>query len=84
MHQGGLNAPKLAQKMRALLKPSKGNRLKVDRTTVYRIIHGETKKPQPEIREALITVLGLKAEKASIVRQGLGGTGPHQNFSKKL
>jgi hypothetical protein len=82
IHHGGLNAPKLAEKIRALLKPRKGSRLKVDRTTVYRILQGHTKKPQPEVREALIKVLGLTGEGASIVRRGLGGAGAGQDFSE--
>jgi hypothetical protein len=68
----GLNPPKLAEKMQAILKRDKKDRDKADRTTVYRIVQGETKKPQPAIREALIEALELNKEQAAIVRRGLG------------
>jgi hypothetical protein len=84
MDQQGLNSPGIARKIQAILKPEKGNRLKVDRTTVYRIVQGRTTRPQPEVREALIKVLGLTGEKASIVRRGLGGTGAAQDFPEQI
>lgn len=84
MDQQGLNSPGIARKIQAILKPKKGNRLKVDRTTVYRIVQGRTTRPQPEVREALIEVLGLTREKASIVRRGLGGTGAAQDFPEQI
>lgn len=84
MDHKGLNPPKLAKKMRVILRRKKGNRTKVDRTTVYRIMQGDTKKPQPEVREALVEVLGLQGEKASQVRRGLGAAGAAQDFSKQM
>ena len=84
MDQQGLNPPKLAGKIQAILKRKKGKQPKADRSTVYRIMKGITKKPQPKVREALIEALGLKGENASIVRRGLGGTGVAQNFSEQV
>jgi hypothetical protein len=82
MDREGLNPPKLALKMQGILKRDNRKRPKVDRATIYRIMHGHTKKPQPEIREAMIKALALKGESASIVRRGLGGVGAH--FSEKM
>jgi hypothetical protein len=69
------NPPKLAAAIQVILKRKKGRWPKVDRTTVYRIIAGETKKPQPAVRNALIEALELKGKEASIVQRGLGGLG---------
>ena len=82
MGRRGLNPPKLANLIRESLKGGKGSRAKVDRTTVYRILQGTTKKPQPEVREALSRVLELTPEQASIVRLGLQGK--MQNSSAEL
>jgi hypothetical protein len=72
MQQQGLNPPKLALKILAILRRAMQSKAKVDRTTVYRIVGGKTKKPQPAIRNALIEALQLKEEDATIVRRELG------------
>jgi hypothetical protein len=71
MQQHGLNPPKLAVKIRAILRGTR-SKAKVDRATVYRIVGGKTKKPQPAVRNALIEALQLKEEDATIVRRELG------------
>jgi hypothetical protein len=71
----GLNAPQLARKIQTSLKGRGLTRLKVDRATVYRIVHGRTKRPNPAIRNALIEELQLQGEDAATVRRGLSGNG---------
>ena len=65
----GLRAPDLAQKVRKRLNPAL--KLKADRTTIYRILSGETTNPKPAIKNALIDALQLEGEQAEIVRTGL-------------
>ncbi|MGD0777947.1 MAG: hypothetical protein ABSC05_34615 [Candidatus Solibacter sp.] len=71
MDRLGLNAPRIAKLIRAQLKPVPGLKLKVDRTTVYRILHGQTKNPDPAIRKALIEVLKLTNEEQQVVVRAL-------------
>ena len=66
-----MNAPRIAKRVRAQLKPVHGLKLKVDRTTVYRILHGHTKNPDPAIRKALIEVLKLTDEEQQVVVRAL-------------
>jgi hypothetical protein len=74
MDRHGLNGPKLAAKMRGILKRRGETKSKADRSTVYRILKRETKKPQPAVRNALIEALQLEGEDASTVRRELSGT----------
>jgi hypothetical protein len=83
MDQQGLNPPKIAKGIQTILRRKTGKRPKADRSTVYRIMQGYTKKPDPEVREALIQVLKLQKEKAPIVRRGLGGAGTAPNVSEE-
>ena len=71
MFRQGLNAPKVATKVRAVLRQRPGQKLKVDRTTIYRILNGKTKRPDPTLRNALIEVLELTGEGAEIVMREL-------------
>jgi hypothetical protein len=63
MARNGLNAPQLAHKVRALLQRKGMARIKVDRTTIYRIVQDKTKKPNPAILAAIRDVLNSPAEK---------------------
>jgi len=47
MHRKGLTAPSLAIQVRALLKQKGMTKLKVDRSTIYRLVCGKVKHPQP-------------------------------------
>jgi hypothetical protein len=69
MDRQGLNPPALAKRVQAAVnRRRKGQKtLKVDRSTVYRIISGETKKPNPAIRNAIIEELKLSPEERSSV-----------------
>ena len=73
MEQQGLNPPKLAVRILAILSRTKQTKAKVDRTTVYRIVGGKTERPQPAVRNALIEALELSGEDATTVRRELGG-----------
>jgi hypothetical protein len=77
MQQQGLNPPKLAVKMLAILRRTRQAKGTVDRTTVYRIIEGKTKRPQPGIINALIEALQLTEEDARIVHHELCGPPLH-------
>jgi hypothetical protein len=81
MQQLGLNPPKLAVRMLAIMRRARQTNAKVDRTTVYRLVEGKTKKPQPRLRNALIEALQLPEEAATIVRRELCG-GPRTRFNK--
>jgi hypothetical protein len=81
MEKRGLNPPKLAPALRARL-PS-GLQLKIDRSTVYRIITGATTRPQPAIVQALITELCLSGEEAEVVRSGLRSPGRNRTEEPK-
>lgn len=74
MGRRGWNEPQLAGKIRANLKRKGETKLKVDRSTVYRILRGKTKKPHPAIRHGLIEALQLEEEDAATVRRELSGT----------
>jgi hypothetical protein len=71
MQRRGLNAPKLASSIRVILRRQKQAKVKVDRTTIYRIMDGKTKRPNPEIAHALIEALELSEKDATIVRKAL-------------
>jgi len=81
----GLGAPKLAAKIRAILKRKGETKLKVDRSTVYRIVERSTKHPNAAIRASLMEALQLEGEDAEIVRRELGGSGnpPTSTNSRK-
>jgi hypothetical protein len=74
MERHGLNPPKLAKEVRAVLKRRRVGKLKVDKATIYRILNGETRKPDPTLRNALIEVLKLSPEDAKVVVCELGRT----------
>jgi len=80
-----LGAPKLAAKIRAILKRKGETKLKVDRSTVYRIVERSTKHPNAAIRASLMEALQLEGEDAEIVRRELGGSGnpPTSTNSRK-
>jgi hypothetical protein len=65
MMQEGWNAPRLAAKVRAVLKSRGITKLKVDRTTIYRLVTGKTKRPDPRIRSVVEAILKLPAERRS-------------------
>jgi hypothetical protein len=71
MIRRSLNVPKLAAEIRALLRRKRVARLKADRATIFRIVCGDTKWPNPALRDALIEVLQLPAAEAEIVRHAL-------------
>ena len=81
MNHRSLNVPKLATEIRALLRRKRMSRLKADRATIYRIVRGRTKWPNPALRDALIEVLRLPADKVEIVRHAL--TRPQLQHSKR-
>jgi hypothetical protein len=62
MLRQGLNVPRLASQVRAVLKRRGGTKLKVDRTTIYRLVRGQTKHPDPAIWSAVCEVLKLPRE----------------------
>ena len=72
MERLGLNPPRLAREIQTMLKRRGLNNPKADRSTVYRILNGRTKRPNPAIRNALVEVLKLDVEDASTVQRGLG------------
>jgi hypothetical protein len=73
MQQQGLTQPRLAVKMQAILKRTKQAKGTVDQTTVYRILAGKTKRPQPGIINALIEALQFTEEDAQIVHNEFCG-----------
>jgi hypothetical protein len=85
MQRQGLTVPKLAAKVGRILQP-KSPKLKGDRAAIYRIIEGQTKKPQPAMRNALIEVLHLEGEERETVWRDLGGAGepPSSSREKKV
>jgi hypothetical protein len=68
-----LNPPRMAHEINAYFA-RKRSKQRVDRTTVYRILNGFTKKPNPATVNALIHVLKLSKESAQVVRRQLGLT----------
>jgi hypothetical protein len=68
-----LNPPKLARKVNEFFA-RKRLKERVDRTTVYRILSGRTKRPSPATVNALIHLLKLPPESAQVVRRQLGLT----------
>ena len=76
MQQQGLNPPRLAVRILAILRRTKQAKATVDRTTVYRIVAGKTKRPQPGIRNALIEALQLTGEDARIVQREFDAGSP--------
>jgi hypothetical protein len=83
MERHGLNPPKLAVRIRAILKRKGHNKPKVDRSTTYRILSGQTKRPNPAIKNGLIEALQLEGEDAEIVRLRLGGPSTSTNSRKR-
>jgi hypothetical protein len=71
MERQGLNVPKLVVKIRETLRRKRQTKPKVDRSTVYRMVAGKTKWPDPVIRSGLIEALQLEGEDASTVRRAL-------------
>jgi hypothetical protein len=65
MIQKGWNAPRLAAEVRAVLKRRGMTNLKVDRTTIYRLVTGKTKRPDPQIRSVVEEILELSVERRS-------------------
>jgi len=82
MERHGLNPPKLAVKIRAILKRKRHDKPKVDRSTMYRILCGLTKRPNPAIRNGLIEALQLEGEDAETVRCRLGAPSTSTNSKK--
>jgi hypothetical protein len=75
MGRKGLNVPNLTVQLREMLRRKRQSKRTVDRSTVYRIITGTTKQPDPAIRNGLIEVLQLEGEEASTVRRELSRGG---------
>lgn len=61
MTREGLNVPQVTAKVRALLNKRGVRRLKIDRSTIYRLVWGLTKHPNPMIRKAVLEVLNLES-----------------------
>jgi hypothetical protein len=59
MQLKGLNVPRLALQVRTHLKKLGITKLKVDRTTIYRLVNGKTKRPDPAILRAFCDILDL-------------------------
>ena len=78
----GWTIPQLANKIREILKTTGRNRPKADRTTIYRIMHGATKRPQPALRNALIKALALEGNQALTVARALGASGIDLQLAK--
>ena len=83
MERRGLTAPALARKVQKLQRPGQ-TKPKVDRTTVYRILNGQTKKPNPAILKALMETLQLDEAEALAVRRELGRTAPAPTSKQDL
>ena len=62
MHRQGLNAPRLALLVGSVLRKRGVTKPKVDRATIYRLVHGKTRRPDPSIRNAVLEVLKLSVE----------------------
>jgi hypothetical protein len=62
MRRQGLNPPQLALLVQAEIKRRRVTKLKVDRTTIYRLVNGKTRHPNPIIRSAVLAVLKLPLE----------------------
>lgn len=62
MRSQGLNVPRLAEKVRAVLKQRGERKLKVDRATIYRLVEGQTKNPNPLLLNAVYEILQIPAE----------------------
>lgn len=62
MRRQGLNAPRLALQVKTVLKRRGVTKVKADRTTIYRLLHGKTKRPHPAIWSAVCDVLNLSAK----------------------
>jgi hypothetical protein len=82
MEQQGLNAPKLAVKTLQILSRRSNWRGKMDRSTIYRILEGKTKRPQPATTLALIEALQLTEGDAAIVHRSIGGGSSLHNLRK--
>jgi hypothetical protein len=84
MEKHGWNVAKLAAMIQTFLRRKRVSKPKGDKTAIYRILSGETKKPNPAIRNALIEVLGLEPRGALVVRHQLGGVEPPSSDKKRL
>ena len=62
MSRKGLNVPALAVSLHAELERQGISRFKVDRSTIYRIIKGQTKNPTRLLRDALLDILEVSLE----------------------
>jgi hypothetical protein len=62
MRRQGLNPPRLALLVQAEIKRRGVTKLKVDRATIYRLVNGQTRHPNPAIRRAVLAVLKLPLE----------------------
>jgi hypothetical protein len=62
MHRQGLNAPRLALLVRSVLRKRGVTKPKVDGATIYNLVHGQTRRPDPSIRNAVLEVLKLSVE----------------------
>jgi hypothetical protein len=62
MRREGLNVPRLTAQVRAVLKAGGEKKLKVDRSTIYRLVNGQTKRPNPTIRRVVLDVLKMPVE----------------------
>jgi hypothetical protein len=78
----GWTIPQLANKIREILKSTGQNRQKADRATIYRIMRGATKRPQPALRNALIKALALEDDQALRVVRALGASGIDLQLAK--
>jgi hypothetical protein len=68
MESQGLNGPELARKARAVLKKQKiGQTKKVDRSSIYRIVDRTTMNPDPQLKAAIVDILGLSPEQTQAV-----------------
>ena len=54
--------PRLALLVQAEIKRRGVPKLKVDRTTIYRLVNGQTRHPNPTIRSTVLEVLKLSLE----------------------
>ena len=73
MQQQGLNPPKLAVKILAILRRTGERKLRWIAQPSIEYVEGKTKRPQPEIGNALIEALQLNEEDATIVHRELCG-----------
>ncbi len=82
MDKHGWNVARLATMVQAFLRRKRVSKPKADKTAIYRILSGETKKPNPAIRNALIAVLELEPREASVVQHQLGAAAPPSSDKK--